>query len=282
MLPIVFRQMAQTAVSLPAPSLRSFIMEYAGFCISGLTPGTFVGLPSRKIDLVISLDEPINVIQMPNPSHRPAAHRALIAGLQDGPAVIRQGSTAHGMHVFLTPLGVQSILGVSSAELASLVVNFSDIWGDDASQLVAELAAATTWKKRFAILDKAFLARLNPVTPSREITWAWHQLIQAHGCLSIERLAREIGWSRRHFGHRFRETIGVTPKSAARVLRFERACWLIKSRQQPLADVAAACGYYDQAHMIHEWQALSGCSPKTWIARELPFLQDYELAGRDT
>jgi AraC-like DNA-binding protein len=41
--------------------------------------------------------------------------------------------------------------------------------------------------------------------------------------------------------------------------------------------VAFLCGYYDQAHMTREWQALAGCAPRMWIAKELPFLQDYEF-----
>ena len=41
--------------------------------------------------------------------------------------------------------------------------------------------------------------------------------------------------------------------------------------------VATACGYFDQSHFTREWQALAGCSPKTWIARNPPFLQDYEI-----
>ena len=97
----------------------------------------------------------------------------------------------------------------------------------------------------------------------------------------IQLLADEIGYSRRYFSERFRDAIGVTPKSAARVFRFERACRLIADRRPSLAHVAIACGYYDQAHLTREWNALAGCSPKAWIARELPFLQDYELGGRD-
>ena len=78
---------------------------------------------------------------------------------------------------------------------------------------------------------------------------------------------------------RFRGAIGVTPKSAARVFRFERACRLIKDERPSLAHVAASCGYFDQSHMTREWNALAGCSPRTWIASELPFLQDYEIGG---
>ena len=44
-----------------------------------------------------------------------------------------------------------------------------------------------------------------------------------------------------------------------------------------LAQVALLCGYYDQAHLTREWYGHAGCSPKVWVTREFPFLQDYEL-----
>ncbi len=68
---------------------------------------------------------------------------------------------------------------------------------------------------------------------------------------------------------------------AAPVFRFERACWLIKQRLS-LAEAAAASGYYDQAHMNHEWRALAGCAPQAWMAAQLPLLQDYEVADTQT
>ena len=81
---------------------------------------------------------------------------------------------------------------------------------------------------------------------------------------------------------RFRAELGITPKTAARIFRFERACGLISNLRSPrLAEVAAACGYADQAHMTRDWSAFTGASPKTWIANELPYLQDYELSVRD-
>ena len=99
--------------------------------------------------------------------------------------------------------------------------------------------------------------------------------------MPVQRLAHEIGWSRQHFSDRFRDAIGVTPKSAARVFRFQRACRLIVDERPGLADVAASCGYFDQAHMTREWNVLAGCSPRAWIASELPFLQDSEIGGCD-
>ena len=272
---------SDTAVSLPAPALRRFIARYAGFRVSGLPPGTHVGLPSSHVELIISLGSPIDVLHMPNATQRPAAFAAMVIGLQDAPAVVRQGSEAFGLHVFIRPLGVRAILGVAGSEVSSRVVSLSDIWPGRADELVERLEAAPAWRQRFAILDRAFLSKIDPAIPRAEIAWAWRTLQGTHGAVSVQRLAEEIGWSRRHFSARFRDAIGVTPKTAARVLRFERACRLILDERPSLAHLAAECGYFDQAHMSREWTALAGCSPRAWISSELPFLQDYEIGGSD-
>src|SRR5436190_21438340 len=156
------------AVSLPVPALRPFIAHYAGFLAFGLPPGTEVGLPSRHVDLIISLGPPIDVIQMPNTTQPPTTFSALLSGLQHTPAIVRQGGDAHGLHLFLTPLGVRGILGVSSAEITSVVVNLSDIWGRGASDLIERLMEADTWRRRFAILDRAFMARIKPIPSQPE------------------------------------------------------------------------------------------------------------------
>src|SRR5258708_1155094 len=277
---------SETAVSLPAPGLRPFITGYAGFRVSGLAPGTHFGLPSSDVDLIISLGPLIDVVQMPNSTQRPSAFTALVSGLQDAPAIVRQGGAAFGLHVFIKPLGVRAILGVASAEISSLVLNLSDIWGNCPGDLVEILLPPSSWRQRFAILDRVFVSKLNPASPRPEIAWAWQRLRKSHGSVRIQLLADEVGYSRRHFSDSFRDAIGVTPKSAARVFRFERACRFIacssiKDERPSLAHVAAKCGYFDQAHMAREWKALAGCSPRGWIARELPFLQDYEIGGRD-
>ena len=272
---------AETAVRLPAPMLRPFITQYAGFRVSGFPSGVHFGLPSSDAGLIISLGRPIEVVQMPNCIQRPFASIAFVSGLQDRPAIVRQDGNAFGLHVFIKALGIRAILSVASKEISTLVLNLSDIWGNRAEDLIERLVGAHTWDERFVILDQAFASKLNLSCPQPEICWAWERLAKSHGSVPVGQLAEEIGYSRRHFSERFRDTVGVAPKTAARVFRFERACRLIADKRLGLAHVATECGYYDQAHLTREWYSLAGSSPKAWITRELPFLQDYELGGRD-
>jgi transcriptional regulator GlxA family with amidase domain len=130
-------------------------------------------------------------------------------------------------------------------------------------------------------LPAACLQPLIRRDPRGELHWVWRRITAECGTTCIENLAREIGWSRRHLSERFRVEIGVTPKTLARIARFERACALLKRAPGKIADIAVAAGYHDQSHLTRDWWALGGCTPKTWIKEELPFVQDYELAGLD-
>jgi AraC-like DNA-binding protein len=269
-----------TAVGLPAPGLRAFISQYAGFSASALPPGVHCGLPSSHVDMIISLARPIDVVQMPNRTQPPASLNALLSGLQHAPTLVRQGGQARGLHVFIKPLGVRPLLGVESADLSSQVLDLFALWGRRAGDFIELLRHAHTWPQRFAILDRAFLAKLSPARPKPAISWAWGKLAETHGAAPVRQLADTIGLSRRHFSQLFRDATGVAPKLAARVFRFEYACRLLANRRLSLAGVALACGYSDQAHLTHEWHALAGCSPRAWVLRDLPFLQDYEFGGR--
>jgi AraC-like DNA-binding protein len=266
----------EQAVSLPAPALRSFISHYEGVHVEGAPPTTHAGLPSRYVHLIISFAEPIELLRTPGCGH-PGRFRALVGGLHDAPALVRQADCVHLVHVFLTPLGVRAILGVPNSELVSRVVELSDLWGPRATALVECLSNTGSWDERFAHLDDAFSRALRPHELSAPAVWAWRRLARRSGDISVASLARHIGWSRAHFTDRFRAEFGLGPKTAARIFRFEHACRALKAAPRRLADVALSCGYYDQAHMTREWHALAGSSPRQWIAHELPFVQDYEL-----
>ena len=203
------------------------------------------------------------------------------AGLHDGFAMVERTCSWEGLHVFFRPLGLQAVLGATAAELACGAVALSDLCPRDAPELMERLSSTRDWQARFAILDEVLTRRLTPAKGSPLVAYAWRQLAASHGRSSVESLAQDTGWSRQHMADRFRAELGITPKTAARIFRFERACGLISNLRLPLTDVAAACGYADQAHMTRDWNAFTGTSPKTWIVNELPFLQDYELSGGD-
>lgn len=268
---------ADHSVAAPAPPLRPFVSHYAGSRMGDAPQWEHAGLPSRHIDLIVSLARPIEITRMPG-AERPGAYRAFVAGLQQAPALVRMGGELDCVHVFLKPGAARALLGVSGRDLASHVVHLADIDAAMCDELLDRLSGARTWPDRFAAVDRVLLGRLRPVVMPEVMAWAWRNLLISRGRLPVHELARGVGFSRRHFGERFASEFGIAPKAAARVFRFEHACRLFR-RCRRIVDVAMACGFHDQAHMVREWHALAGCTPREWILGELPFLQDYEIGG---
>ncbi len=83
----------------------------------------------------------------------------------------------------------------------------------------------------------------------------------------MEGIAERLGWSRKHLAARFHDEIGLAPKAVSRIARFTAAqAMAVREASSGWADIAAACGYADQAHLIREFQEFSGQSPSAWRA----------------
>jgi transcriptional regulator GlxA family with amidase domain len=114
--------------------------------------------------------------------------------------------------------------------------------------------------------------------PSPEVGWAWERLVASGGAVPIGRLAKEVGWSHRHLIVRFRQQVGLGPKTAARLVRFDGVCRHLDQARGRLdwGRVAAEAGYADQAHLIREFRQFTGTTPTEFLARMPPSTRDGE------
>jgi AraC-like DNA-binding protein len=250
-----------------------------GYEQRGFPAGEHHGLPSRSLTFVIPFEAPLELAGGPDGRPGDLAMDTCVGGLHTTPVMIRHDGTQVGIQLSLTPAGARSLLAVPAGELASVVVDATDLLGSLAVELTDRVRSAVTWGERFAILDevlgRAATAAVDEPGPRPELEQAWTMITARRGA-SVARIAREVGWSRRHLSHRFTAEFGVGPKQLDRVVRFEWASGRLRDAHRPsLATVAAEGGYADQAHMARDWRQLAGCSPSEWVATEvLPFVQD--------
>ncbi|WP_203982096.1 AraC family transcriptional regulator [Sphaerisporangium rufum] len=265
----------------PAAPLRPFVAWYSGYRTAGAPPGRHIGLPSPYLTLILTLDDPVMVAAHPDPSRPPCAYDTLISGLHTAPALITHDGRQSGVQLALTPAGVRALFGLPAGELAATEVEAADVLGAPALRLRDRLRAAPGWTERFALLDAelpALIAGRPGAGPAPEVGWAWRRLLAGGGAVPVGELAAETGWSPRHLSGRFRAEIGLTPKQVARVVRFDRARRLLARRAAAggppeLARLAAACGYYDQAHLAREFREFAGHAPVRWLAEEFRNVQ---------
>ena len=268
---------------IPAEPLRPYVAAYTGYRQRGVPPARHRGLPSPYLTLIFTLDEPLTIMAHPDPRQPPGEYGALLGGLHSVPALITHAGAQSGIQVALRPLGARALLGLPAGELAALDLPAEAVLGGVCAELRDRVRCAAGWPERFAVLDEILLRRASlswaadpAVAP--EVSWAWHELLREGGATRVSELAAGTGWSERHLTSRFRTEIGLAPKAAARVIRFDRARKLLVRKLTAggdylLADLAADCGYFDQAHLAREFRALAGCPPSQWLAEEFRNVQ---------
>ncbi|WP_405486394.1 helix-turn-helix domain-containing protein [Streptomyces sp. NBC_00096] len=251
-------------VTRPWPAqLRPFVHSYAGYWEAAASPYRVRLVPTGRAVVVISLGEPFAQIRrLGDTGPSSLVTGSLVTGLEDGPRTCDHPGGQEAIRLELTPLGAFRLFAVPMSELTNTVVELRDVLGPAAGELVERLAATGDWGARFDLLDAELSARLERgPSPAPEVGHAWRLLSRAGGAIPVGRIAAEVGWSQGHLVRRFTEQIGLTPKTSARVLRFHRAVGLLTREGANLAEVTAACGFYDQAHLNREFRALSGTTP---------------------
>lgn len=291
----------------PAPPLRPYVAWYSGYRQRGVPPATHRGLPSPYLTLILTLDDPLMLAEHPDLAQPSGSYLLLLGGLHTSPALVTHDGRQSGVQIALSPLGARALLGLPAGELGGLDLHADDVLGPDVVEAHEALRLAADWPGRFAALDAWLLrraAKLEAGPPAGEVGHAWRLLLRTGGAAPVASVAREIGWSPRRLSGRFNDEIGLSPKAAARVIRFDRARRALAARVMAagpdgsgprprpgpglrsgpgprsgsgpglgLADLAVACGYFDQAHLDREFRALAGCPPVHWVAEEFRNIQ---------
>ncbi|TMR20658.1 AraC family transcriptional regulator [Nonomuraea zeae] len=197
-------------------------------------------------------------------------------GIGSGGAVWARGENVECVQVRLSPVIARAVLGVSPADLGGDVVALDDLWGGEAARIRERLGEVSSWQDRFALTD-ALLARRHeagpPVDP--EVAWAWERIVGDRGLARVEGLAAEVGWSRKRLWSRFRSQLGLAPKRAVKLVRFDHAAHRLVAGEGA-ARVAADAGYADQSHLHRDVVEFTGVTPAT-VAGE-PFLAVDDIA----
>jgi AraC-like DNA-binding protein len=261
----------ESAVGQPHPALRSLVREYVGGSEQTRYPLVRRELPTEIAPVIINFGAPFRMFH-PERDQKVAELRSFVTGAFDAYVLVGSTGSYSCVQINFTILGARRFLQRPLLELTNQVVSLDDVLGRDARRLESQLEEAATWERRFDLLDDVILSRSNhPSGLPNAVSFTWDRLLCRAGQVNIGALVRETGLSHKHVVALFTEQLGLSPKVMARVLRFGRAAELLKTSERGrFADIAYACGYYDQAHFTRDFTAFAGVSPTTLLASQLP------------
>jgi AraC-like DNA-binding protein len=251
----------------PRPPLDGFVeilWSYDGYS----TPHAQERLmPMGTAELVINLGEDESrVYDWRDTSRCTCLPGAIVVGAHGQPFVIDTAEQQSVVGAHFAAGGAFPFFGVDASELTDRHVPLEALWGVPATRRLRErLLETKPGAARLDVLEAALVERLRK-PPARHPAVAFALGAFERGAASVRALTDETGYSPRRFIELFSSEVGLTPKLYHRLFRFQSVIARVRRARTDWVQVALDAGYFDQAHLIRDFRAFSGFTPREYVA----------------
>ncbi|MCA1635610.1 MAG: AraC family transcriptional regulator [Acidobacteria bacterium] len=223
-------------------------------------------LPNGAIELIFNFDNPHKLLNKHNHAKFELFRSCWIAGLQESPLLIEPTGQTNLLGIRFRPGGATPFLRLPVFELSNRVIECEQVFGGWITELHERLFFAKRDRDKVRLVETGLMQQLDRERIDPLVEFVLPKLHSADSRRTVAELSRSSGFSNKHFITRFKKSVGTTPKLLARILRFQSVIHLVKDRAQVnWAEVAQRCGYYDQAHMIKDFQSFSTSTPTDYL-----------------
>ena len=259
---------------IPQPPLSAYVESF--WLYEGERPAHAKErrLPDGSVGLVFNLDDDLIRVYDSRDQVAFCSYRGtVLSGPQSGYVLLDTASLITTLGVTFRPGGMLPFLPFPVSDLSDQVLSLETLWGAEVADLRGQLCIATTPAARFAILERFLLRHLDLSRTSHPaLACAIAGLRDAARFPTVASLAEHIGLSQTRLVRVFRDAMGMTPKQFARLSRFQRVLARLDAGEAvDWADTVFGCGYFDQSHLIHEFQAFAGLTPGQYLVMRSDF-----------
>jgi AraC-like DNA-binding protein len=253
-------------VRAPSRPLAPFV-SYLAYYETRFPPVREVLLPTGSMVLVMNLaDDAARWYDGPRLATAHSVRGAVVVGPGAGRLGVDLADLRCIIGVLFRPGGAYPFFGPPASAFDFPIVDLEAVWGHHGRFARERVLAAPTPEARLSIMERILVERLTrPLEPDPGIAWAAEAL---HRGLAVATVADRLGVPDRTLLRRFTTQVGLTPKRYGRVRRLQRLlAWIPDGTDADWARAAVECGYFDQAHLINEFRALTGLTPTVYRAR---------------
>lgn len=199
-----------------------------------------------------------------------SSQQSFIAGLHGQSAAYRRFGIDGPFGIFgvyLYPYVLPEWLGIPAPEFSGQMVDIDALPLTDGGRLYDNMMLAADNLARLQVII-AYLSeqQRKSAIGNPGIAATLRHLLQAPAPFRVSELAARNFLSVRQFERSFKAAAGFSPKLYTRIVRFQGAMQQYGGSFRSLSDLAYDCGYYDQAHFIHEFRQFSGHDPKGYFS----------------
>lgn len=249
----------------PAPPLRRHVECFWAVSSGGEPAPQSVGriLPDGCVELVMNFAAPVR--RHHDDDRTECQPERMVVGQIKRCVRIEHTGRADYLGVRFRSTGARQFLRLPLVELTDRILPLDALSSELENKLKNMIDPAWSAHQRITLLEKILLRHLAAGAPENDdrVEEAVRAIRRTRGLITISTLMTQSGISARQLERRFKHAIGISPKMMCRILRFRRVCRAAEEidTRRSWADVAAECGYYDQAHLIRDFREFAGESP---------------------
>lgn len=247
-----------------APQLQSDVKVIWGLEEEAETYNRDSVMPDSYVELIINCGAPLYM--KTTDGTRIAMPQVFLNGIQRKPLHLHSEGMCNFVSVKMYPWAVNPLLGVQANHTNETITPLDSRWQVFGKSVAATLQAKGYDEAMYQLQDYVCQIKNPPPNDLHAIRSATQKLYATSGQVRVEDLANQAALSTSQFERRFKYLTGVTPKTMARVIRFESIRnMLFIDPQRRTTDLAQDFGYTDQAHFIHDFKAFASVTPGEFI-----------------
>ena len=264
----------------PRTPLNNFVECF--WTLAGDGPSTAAAperiLPDGCVELILNFGERFSQQVGDTRTLQP---RHFVVGQMSGPILISPNGTVQLLGIRFHPGGTSPFLRVPMNELTDRIAELGSISSELERELVGAGEAPLSLAEKTSAVEAALLQRLlrGPYDSASTTRFA-ARIVRSAGLISIDQIAADAGISSRQLERRFMRDIGVGPKLLSRILRFQQVFRAVERVDPEWASIAVDCGYYDQAHLIRDFNQFAGQTPAVLFSRQSALTESFTRKSR--
>ena len=237
---------------LPHPNLRECISNYnITFPTKDLMPVGFTTMPCGCATLTVGSNNNNLSVELDGPATRPYIFDGLINELE---MIVT---------IEFKPAGLYTLTGISQSELADRSVSF-EATDPKLSKLISDaVEKADSIHELITSLDMLLLKNIYTVCHP-QLLLTLQNIVGCAGNTTVKRLSDDIHYSQRQLSRIFRQHVGVSAKSFARLIRINSAFHLLKKPNASLTFASDVMGFHDLSHFIRDFKSVCGITPQEY------------------
>ncbi|HEY0652656.1 MAG TPA: helix-turn-helix domain-containing protein [Chryseosolibacter sp.] len=228
-------------------------------------------LPDSCVELVIHFNQPYKTTFSDNKAE--VQPQSFVVAQMKNFIEIQPNGKIGMLSIRFSAQGAYHFFGMPMKEIANGIVDLKLVWNNLAKEIEERIIESRTTQQRVRRIQQYLLMQLSK-NGKADVTvdHCLNLIYSAKGQVKVEDLATTTGMSNRQLVRKFNNSIGLSPKEFARIIKFIGSLNYLKQNQDTnLSAAANNCGYYDQAHFIHDFKEYSGLTPSQFLSLDNVF-----------